>query len=165
MKKTVYMIGGPMGAGKTTVSQLLKKQLDHAVFLDGDWCWDADPFVVTDETKAMVLDNICYMLNSFIACSAYSNIIFCWVMHEQSIIDYLLENINISQCEVRLISLMADKETLVKRLNKDVLQGIRKSDVINRSLSRLTLYEKLDTIKIDTTGKEPELVVKEICSL
>ena len=37
MKKTVYMIGGPMGAGKTTVSQLLKKQLDHAVFLDGDW--------------------------------------------------------------------------------------------------------------------------------
>ena len=86
-------------------------------------------------------------------------------MHEQSIIDYLLENINISQCEVRLISLMADKETLVKRLNKDVLQGIRKSDVINRSLSRLPLYEKLDTIKIDTTGKEPELVAKEICSL
>ena len=165
MKKTVYMIGGPMGAGKTTVSQLLKKQLDHAVFLDGDWCWDADPFVVTDETKAMVLDNICYMLNSFIACSAYSNIIFCWVMHEQSIIDYLLENINISQCKVRLISLMADKETLVKRLNKDVLQGIRKSDVINRSLSKLPLYEKLDTIKIDTTGKEPELVAKEICSL
>ena len=165
MKKTVYMIGGPMGAGKTTVSQLLKKQLDHAVFLDGDWCWDADPFVVTDETKAMVLDNICYMLNSFIACSAYSNIIFCWVMHEQSIIDYLLENINISQCKVRLISLMADKETLVKRLNKDVLQGKRESDVINRSLSRLPLYEKLDTIKIDTTGKEPELVAKEICSL
>ena len=165
MKKTVYMIGGPMGAGKTTVSQLLKKQLDHAVFLDGDWCWDADPFVVTYETKAMVLDNICYMLNSFIACSAYSNIIFCWVMHEQSIIDYLLENINISQCKVRLISLMADKETLVKRLNKDVLQGIRKSDVINRSLSKLPLYEKLDTIKIDTTGKEPELVAKEICSL
>ena len=154
-----------MGAGKTTVSQLLKKQLDHAVFLDGYWCWDADPFVVTDETKAMVLDNICYMLNSFIACSAYSNIIFCWVMHEQSIIDYLLENINISQCKVRLISLMADKETLVKRLNKDVLQGKRESDVINRSLSRLPLYEKLDTIKIDTTGKEPELVAKEICSL
>lgn len=34
--KTLYLIGGTMGVGKTTVSQLLKKDLNHCVFLDGD---------------------------------------------------------------------------------------------------------------------------------
>ena len=33
-----------MGVGKTTVGQALKKQLANCAFLDGDWCWDMDPF-------------------------------------------------------------------------------------------------------------------------
>ena len=48
-----------MGVGKTSVSQCMKRELPNAVFLDGDWCWDADPFLVTEETKEMVIDNIC----------------------------------------------------------------------------------------------------------
>ena len=43
-----------MGAGKTTVCQELKKLLPPCAFLDGDWCWDMEPFLVTEETKAMV---------------------------------------------------------------------------------------------------------------
>ena len=38
--KTLYLIGGTMGVGKTAVSQQLKKDLPNSVFLDGDWCWD-----------------------------------------------------------------------------------------------------------------------------
>ena len=49
--KTLYMIGGTMGVGKTTVCQQLKQDLPNSVFLDGDWCWDANPFQVTDETN------------------------------------------------------------------------------------------------------------------
>ena len=79
--KKLYIIGGTMGVGKTTVSQLLKEKLPRSVLLDGDWCWDMSPFQVTEETKSMVIDNICYLLNNFIKCSAFDNIIFCWVMH------------------------------------------------------------------------------------
>ena len=56
--KNLYMIGGTMGVGKTTICQKLKQKLNNCVFLDGDWCWDSDPFKVTDETKKMVLNNI-----------------------------------------------------------------------------------------------------------
>ena len=90
MVKTLYMISGTMGVGKTTVCQQLKQDLQNSVFLDGDWCWDASPFQVTDETKALVMDNICHLLNNFLKCSAYENIIFCWVMHEQNIINSIL---------------------------------------------------------------------------
>lgn len=34
--KTVYLIGGTMGVGKTTVCQCLKRKLENSVFLDGD---------------------------------------------------------------------------------------------------------------------------------
>jgi len=35
-KKTVYLISGTMGVGKTAVCQELKRRLSNAVFLDGD---------------------------------------------------------------------------------------------------------------------------------
>ena len=71
--KKLYLIGGPMGVGKTTVGQILKRSLSKCVFLDGDWCWDMDPFQVTEETKRMVMENICTLLNNFLHCTAYQN--------------------------------------------------------------------------------------------
>ena len=38
--KRLYMIGGPMGVGKTAACRQLQQLLDRSVFLDGDWCWD-----------------------------------------------------------------------------------------------------------------------------
>ena len=148
-----------MGIGKTTVCQYLKKELFNSVFLDGDWCWDASPFQVTDETKGMVLDNITHVLNNFIRCSAYENIIFCWVMHEQSIIDTILKKLDLSDCRVRSISLIAGEKVVRERIASDIAKGIRTPDAMERSLARLPLYQKLNTIKIDTTGKS----VLEIC--
>lgn len=160
--KTLYMIGGTMGIGKTTVCRQLQKDLPKCVFLDGDWCWDADPFQVTEETKAMVMDNICTLLNRFLRCTAYENIVFCWVMHEQSIIDELLRRIDTHSCTVHCISLLADEPTVIARLEKDIAEGRRSEDVISRSLARLPLYPRLQTRKIDTRGKSVPEIAMEI---
>ena len=88
--KRVYLVGGTMGVGKTSACRLLKNMLPDSVMLDGDWCWDMHPFRVTEETKAMVMRNIRYLLNSFLQCTALQNIVFCWVMHQQEIIDEIL---------------------------------------------------------------------------
>ena len=165
MMKTLYMIGGTMGVGKTTVSQLLKHDLPNSVFLDGDWCWDASPFQVTDETKAMVINNICYLLNNFLKCSAYENIIFCWVMHEQSTIDFILKKLDVQNCDVKCVSLVADEKTLCERLSKDVERGIRSEDVIERSIARIPMYQALNTIKIDTNAKTAAVIANEIKQL
>jgi len=163
--KTVYLVGGTMGVGKSITCQILKKKLSNSVFLDGDWCWDANPFQVTEETKSMVLDNICYLLNNFIHCSAYENIIFCWVMHKQSIIDSILEKLDIKNCIVKVISLVCDVDSLKERLNEDINKGLRMADVVERSVVRIPLYHELDTIKINSSDKSVEAVVKEILAL
>ncbi len=163
--KRLYFIGGTMGVGKTTVCQRLKSELYNSVFLDGDWCWDASPFQVTDETKKMVIDNISYLLNNFLNCSAYENVIFCWVMHEQDIIDSIIAKLDVSNCDVKVISLIADENNLRERLLQDVARGIRKKDVVGRSIERIQLYQQLDTIKIDTSNKEISNIVAEIKEL
>ena len=163
--KNLYMIGGTMGVGKTTICQKLKQKLNNCVFLDGDWCWDSDPFQVTDETKNMVLNNICFLLNQYIKCSAYENIVFCWVMHEQDIINDILNNIDTNNCNIKNISLICDKEILRIRLMKDVEDGIRKEDVIERSINRISLYDNLNTLKINTNNKSIDSIVDEIISL
>ena len=89
-----------MGVGKTTVSKELKNRLQKSVFLDGDWCWDMNPFVVNDETKAMVMDNY-----------------------------------------------------------------LRSTAVLRRSIERIHLYEKLDTVKIDVSEKTVTETVNKIMQL
>ncbi|MCD7876152.1 MAG: AAA family ATPase [Cloacibacillus porcorum] len=163
--KNVFFIGGTMGAGKTAVCQVLKKRLDRSVFLDGDWCWDMEPFQVTEETKALALDSVCYLLGNFIRCSAYENVIFCWVMHRQEIIDSILARLDTSGCRLNIFSLVCGEEALRRRLEGDIRAGKRAPDIIERSLEYLPLYERLDTLKIDVSELTPEKVAELIVQM
>lgn len=132
--------------------------------LDGDWCWHADPFQVTPETKLMVLDNICHLLGNFLCCSAYENVILCWVMHERAIIDEILGRLPIEECgaELRVISLIAHEDELLRRIEGDVRVGLRDEEAVARSLSYLPRYRDFDTELIDTTGLTPHEVAARI---
>ena len=160
--KHLYLIGGPMGVGKTSVGRALQQLLPNCAFLDGDWCWDMKPFFVTDETKAMVMDNICHVLGNFLRCSAFDNVVFCWVMHQQAIVDEILSRLPLEGVQVHSISLVCSSEALTQRLQKDIEAGLRRPDVIDRSLSYLPLYENLDTQKVDTTGLSLEEIIETI---
>ncbi|WP_418717653.1 hypothetical protein [Bilophila wadsworthia] len=46
MKKQLILVGGAMGVGKSAVCRELLRQLTPGVWLDGDWCWNMNPFVV-----------------------------------------------------------------------------------------------------------------------
>lgn len=163
--KKLYLIGGTMGVGKTTVCQILKNKLNNSAFLDGDWCWDMHPFQVTQETKLMVHENIAFLLNNFIHCPVYDHIIFCWVMHEQEIIDQIMAKLDVTDCEVMRISLVCSKKALKERLQKDVDAGIRTADIISRSLERISLYERLNTVKVDVSLLSPEQAAEKIVEL
>ena len=160
--KNVIFVCGTMGVGKTSACRELQAVLERNVFLDGDWCWDANPLVVTDETRAMVMDNIVHLLGSFLRCSAYDHVIFVWVMHRQAILDELLSRLDTAECRVKRISLLCDAPTLRARLQQDVDAGLRQEEVIARSLRYLPLYGALDTEKLDTTGLSPEDVARRI---
>lgn len=156
--KHVYLIGGPMGIGKSTICNQLNQDLDHSVFLDGDWCWNMDPFVVNQDTKNMVLDNITHCLHNFIHTPGIENIIFCWVMHKQDIIDQIIQKLDTEGVDIHLISLICEKEELIKRM----LIDRRDNQTIRKSLQYLELYKDLDTQKIDVTTLDVQKTIDKI---
>lgn len=156
--KHVYLIGGPMGIGKSTICNQLNQDLDHSVFLDGDWCWNMDPFIVNQDTKNMVLDNITHCLNNFIHTPGIENIIFCWVMHKQDIIDQIIQKLDTEGVDIHLISLTCEKEELIKRM----LIDRRDNQTIRKSLQYLELYKDLDTQKIDVTTLDVQKTIDKI---
>lgn len=160
--KNLYLIGGAMGIGKTTACQIMKKRMDASVFLDGDWCWDMNPFTVNQETKQMVLENIHFLLNQFLRCSVIENIIFCWVMNLDEIINDVIGGLELENVDVHKVSLICTESELRKRLAKDIKNGLRTTDVISRSVSRLNMYKNLDTVKIDVTNLTPEQTAEMI---
>ena len=160
--KNLIMIRGAIGVGKTAVSRILRDRLPRAVFLDGDWCWDMSPFVVNDETKAMVMDNIIHLLNNFLACSAYENVIFCWVMHQQAIQDQVLAGLNLAGHRVHCFSLVCSEAALEARIRGDVARGLRDEGTLARSLPRLSLYRAMGGHIIETDGMTPEEVAARI---
>lgn len=160
--KRLVIVNGTMGVGKTTVCRELKRLAAPCAFLDGDWCWDMEPFVVTEETKALVQDNIVHMLQSLLDCSAFENVLFCWVLHRREMIDGLLARLDLRGAQVRVFTLTAEPETLRTHIEKDAAAGLRGMDVWERSLERLPLYGAMDTEKLPVEGRAPAQLAEEI---
>ncbi len=161
MKKKLIVVNGTMGVGKTETCKALLKRLDKAVWLDGDWCWMMDPWVVTDETKQLVEGNIHHLLRSFLTASCFDHVIFNWVIHQEEIFDIVLGGLQGLDFDLYKISLVCSEQALRERA---ALDG-RSPENIENAAARLPLYQQMDTVKIDTTNKPVHTVVEEITQL
>ena len=162
--KRLYVIGGTMGVGKTTVCRRLARRLPNSAFLDGDWCWYSHPFTVTEQTKQVVMENIGFMLQNFLKCPDYQNVIFCWVMDQSSILDEVISRIEPALGDTSLfcITLTASPQAIQEHLQKDIDAQLREEDIIEHSLARLALYDKLSTYKLDISNLTPNQAAKAI---
>lgn len=104
----------------------------------------------------MVMENIVFLLNNFLRCSAYDHVIFCWVLHRREILEEMLPRLATGDCQVRAVSLVCTEEALSRRLEADIRAGLRQGDALERSLSYLPLYARLDTEKLDVSCLTPE---------
>lgn len=165
--KNLIFVNGTMGAGKTTLCRELKKLLAPSVFLDGDWCWDMEPFSVTDETRRMVMDNIQTLLNRFLQCSQPENILFGWVMQDAAIVEQLLSGLKSDAASFRLFTLTLTEDALRQRLQQDVDAGLREPDVVERSVARLPLYARpsMKSTFLDVTDLSPKEAARQLVSL
>lgn len=162
--KRLIIVNGTMGVGKTATCKELNKRLNNSVWLDGDWCWMMDPFIVNEENKKMVKENIIFLLNNFISNSNIENIIFNWVMHDESIIEEILAELTNIEYDLKKITLVCSRSELKRRISKDIDDGKRDIACLDRSFNYLDLYKDMNTEKFDTSGKNIDEVVEEICA-
>lgn len=160
--KTLFFINGPMGVGKTAICGKLLRRLEAAAYLDGDWCWNLNPFRVTEETKAMVMDNITAVLSRFLSCPELDYIIFSWVMHQPEIAQTILRRLDLTETNVKQYTLLCTESTLRARIEQDIHAGLRSGDVLERSLNYLPLYDQQNTTKIMTDDLSLDEIVDQI---
>lgn len=156
MNKRLIFIGGAPGIGKSAVAELLLKDLENCVWLDGDDLWRMNPFIVDENAKTMVERNISLVLNSFIQ-EHFSYIIFTWVLHLDSIVDTILSGLDQSRFYFMHYTLICDEETLKERLSTDVGRTTDPS----LAIERLKESKNVKSKKIDTINKS----VFEIASM
>ena len=157
--KKLVIVNGTMGAGKTTVCNCLKQRLQPCFFLDGDWCWDMAPFTVSEENKKMVIDNIVYLLNSFLANPFSRTVLFCWVLPDETIIDKITDRLTGTPFSIIRVSLFCSPEILVQRLKQR--ENVKKEN-IDQSLAYLPKYQDMNTIKINTDHLNAEQTAEQI---
>lgn len=160
MIKLIF-INGVMGVGKTAVSRELYTKMDRSLWLDGDWCWVMHPFEVNKETKKMVIKNIVAHLQNAIDSKQFDSIIFCWVIDRKEIYETILKQL-VGEYDLYKITLLCSKETLIKRIEKDVSCNKREQDNIRRSLLKYDSYLALDSIKVYTDNKTISQIASEI---
>lgn len=164
MKKLI-IVNGAMGVGKTTTCKILNKKLDKSVFLDGDWCWDMNPFIVTRETKEMAINNITHLLHNFLTCSECDYVIFNWVIDKESVYKTILEELSDLNFELYRITLVCKEDALETRWYKDKTNDWRIPKWLQVSKKSLKLFDSLETIKIDTSNISAEDVANQIREL
>jgi lipopolysaccharide biosynthesis glycosyltransferase len=163
--KTLYMVAGTMGIGKSSVCRAMLDQLEHAVFLDGDWCWYGKEWIVNDSTKAMVIENIAFLLNQFIHEESYENVVFCWVMDLQSIWDDILSRLDLKKVQVVSCALICSPEQLERNILLDAKKGLRKKEQVQASLARLDHYNYIDALQLDISGMSLSEAAKQVIAL
>lgn len=163
--RNLFIITGTMGSGKTTVSRALQKKLPSCVFFDGDWAWDTRPWMDTEEIRKIALDNITYVLKNFIQCPSFQNIIFCWVLDQEMVLDSLLAALPLHKVRIIPVTLIPEISVLTRHLQNDIAAGLRQEDSIPRSVQRLPRYQHLKRHKIRCKNKTPDEIAQEILAL
>lgn len=165
VRKKLIIINGTMGVGKSAACKELNKRLENSVWLDGDWCWMINPFVVNDENKDMVIDNITHLLKNFLRNKSLEYVIFNWVIHMEDIFNIIIEPLKELNFEIIKITLTCSEEALKERILNDIKHNLRDKDCFIRSVQRLRMYKKMNTEKIDTSNLSIIETVDEIAKI
>ena len=147
----VIILNGPMGVGKTTVGKYIAAQNSGTAFIDGDWCMDIHPFVGNQETKAMAVDNILHMFRNYQKCSVCSMVVLVWLMDDPWVIRRITEGLAALQAEIKNVTLVCDREHLIKRWNNDQNCEWRTDEWLKISLKSLPGFASMENV-IDTSN-------------
>lgn len=161
MTRNIYIISGPCGVGKSTISKGLVRKLEKTVLVEGDlitamFAGDEQP--PWEEKLSIVWQNLSSLTKNFLQ-NGY-DVVIDYVVEDE--FEWFYKELQQAGLDVTLhyYVLRADAEVIVERITK---RG--DTDMIPRSLE---LLQQLENNKenaphlYDTTNKDPNVIIDEI---
>ncbi|MGD6874759.1 AAA family ATPase [Sutcliffiella horikoshii] len=163
MTRNVYIISGPCGVGKSTVTKGLARKLERAVLVEGDlisamFVGEEQP--AWEEKLSIVWQNLSSLTKNFLL-NGYDVVIDYVVENE---LEWFCKELHQTRLDIILhyYVLRADPDALVERITKRGDTGM-----IPRSLELLHQLENKEENAphlYDTTNKEPNVIIEEIAN-
>ena len=160
----VIILNGPMGVGKTTVGKYIADHYSGTAFIDGDWCLDLHPFVGNRETKAMAVDNILHMIGNYMKCSVCKMIVLVWLMDDPWVLQAITDGLAALQAEVKSVTLVCDRENLIRRWENDHNCEWRTDEWLKVSLASLPAFAAMGNT-MDTAGLSVDRIAGRVMEL
>ncbi|WP_404430722.1 AAA family ATPase [Sutcliffiella horikoshii] len=163
MTRNVYIISGPCGVGKSTITIGLARKLEKTILIEGDlisamFVGEVQP--PWEEKLSIVWQNLSSLTKNFLR-NGY-DVVIDYVVEDE--LEWFCKELHQASFDVTLhyYVLRADPEVLVERITK---RG--DTDMIPRSLELLhQLENKKENAPhlYDTTNKDPNVIIEEIAN-
>lgn len=160
----VIIINGTMGVGKTAVGKYIAGHHEGTAFIDGDWCLDLHPFVGSDETKAMAIDNILHMIGNYRKCSVCRQIVLVWLMDDAWVRERIAQGVDGMGLQRISVTLVCEKDELISRWKHDDQCEWRTDEWLEASLSLLPAFAAMENC-LDTTGRSIAEVAETVMEI
>jgi cytidylate kinase len=157
---TIYIISGPVGVGKSTITTELAKLSPTRVRIEGDLLLAAldEKDVTWEEKLKLCWQNIVAVTRNIVDLGF--DVVIDFVLEDE--IHWFSENISDKIVNLKYFVLIAEKEIIIDRITK---QGDNKS--VERATELLNIFTNSDRHKeylIDTTNRTIDDIVKSILS-
>jgi gluconate kinase len=161
-EKTIYILSGPCGVGKSTLAKELARNLKKSALIKGDdflSMYEEGSAPPWDEQLIIMWKNILSLTQTFIQHDFH--VIIDTVVEDE--LEWFCKHFAHLNLDIKYVVLLADEEKLIERLNK---RGDKY--LIERTLF---LLNKLETTLAnapyiyDTTDKQPADVLSDIIKL
>ena len=159
MKPKLIFIGGEAWTGKTTCAEILFKRLQNSAWLDGDDVWRVNPWSVDDPRLRTSDINMAFVLQTYLQSRFDYVILSSIVVSIPAITDRILERIKGVEYDFLWFILMCDETTLTERAR------IRDENLAPDFMVLEKTRALVNTIKINTAAKTPEVVVEEMLAV
>ncbi len=159
MKPKLILIGGEAWTGKSTCANLLYQRLNNSAWLDGDDVWRVNPWSLDDPRLRTSDVNMAFVLQTYLQSQFDYVILSSIVLSDPAITARILERIQGVEYDLVSFTLMCDAATLAERAR------LRDENADPCFLLLEQSRALGDTLKIDTAGKTPEMVVEEMLAI
>ncbi len=154
------IINGPMGVGKTTVCRELLRSMDRCVWLDGDWCWMQNPWIVNDETTRIAEDNMLYVLRNHVGSTTWKYVLFSWIFRSDDLVRHFTSKLVDIPHTSAVFTLLCSEEELKARRKAQLPDA--DDETIAYTMDTLSKCASVEATKIETTALSPAQVAARI---